>query len=194
MAETKYSNKFKKVLFEKINSLSSTEHEEIYRIISFHGINTSKNKNGVFFNLSSVSDDAITAIETFVNYCLSNKQELDEYDKRLNECKLNNKYTDIMKMNIKLEELSELEQKTKVKDDWSKVKLDNKSSIRFNTLVDKMNEDREKLHMKRLNSKFVNAKKKYSRRVLTDRKFDYENITELTHEQYIIRKPKQDFS
>lgn len=194
MAETKYSNKFKKVLFEKINSLSSTEHEEIYRIITSHDINTSKNKNGVFFNLSSVNEDVIAAIETFVNYCLSNKQELDEYDKRLNECKLNNKYTDIMKMNIKLEDLSELEQKAKVKDDWRKVKLDNKSSLRFNTLVDKMNEDRERLHMKRLNSKFVNAKKKYSRRVLTDRKFDYENITELAHEPYIIGKPQQNFS
>jgi hypothetical protein len=194
MAETQYSNKFKKVLFEKINSLSSTEHEEIYRIITSHDINTSKNKNGVFFNLSSVSDDVIAAIETFVNYCLSNKHELDEYDKRLNECKLNNKYTDIMKMNIKLEDLSELEQKAKVKDDWSKVKLDNRSSLRFNTLVHKMSEDRERLHMKRLNSKFVNAKKKYSRRVLTDRKFDYENITELAHEPYIIGKPQQNFS
>jgi hypothetical protein len=181
-------------LFEKINSLSSTEHEEIYRIITSHDINTSKNKNGVFFNLSSVSDDVIAAIETFVNYCLSNKHELDEYDKRLNECKLNNKYTDIMKMNIKLEDLSELEQKAKVKDDWSKVKLDNRSSLRFNTLVHKMSEDRERLHMKRLNSKFVNAKKKYSRRVLTDRKFDYENITELAHEPYIIGKPQQNFS
>ena len=46
---SKFTNKFKKSLFEKINNLSSTEHEEIYKIITSNSINISKNKNGVFF-------------------------------------------------------------------------------------------------------------------------------------------------
>lgn len=191
--EPRYNNKFRKLLFDKINSLSSTEHEEIYRVISTHSINTSKNKNGVFFNLSGIDDDVIQQIDTFVNYCISNKQELDEYDKRLNECKLNNKYSEIvnMNLNLKLEQLVGVEQKIKPKDDWSKVKLDNKSSTRFNILIDKHNEDRDKLHMKKLNSKFINAKKKYSKRIITDKKFEYENVIELTQDPYLLLGSQQ---
>jgi hypothetical protein len=186
MAEPRYTNKFRKQLFEKINSLSSTEHEEIYRIISSRAVNTSKNKNGVFFNLSGIDDDIIEKIDTFVNYCISNKHELDEYDKKLNECKLNNKYSDIVYMNIRLEELVDSEKKVKPKDDWSKVKLESRSIGRFSILVDKMSEDRDKLHIKKLNSKFINAKKKYSKRIMMDKKFDYENIIELTQEPYLL--------
>jgi hypothetical protein len=186
MAETIYNNKFRKQLFEKINSLSSTEHEEIYRIILSSAVNTSKNKNGVFFNLSGIDEKIIQKIDTFVNYCMSNKQELDEYDKRLNECKLNNKYTDIVNMNIKLEELVDADNKIRPKDDWSKLKLESKSIARFTILTDKMSEDRDKLHIKKLNSKFINAKKKYSKRIVMDKKFDYENIIELTQEPYLL--------
>jgi hypothetical protein len=186
MDEPRYNNKFKKLLFEKINSLTTTEHEEIYRIITSSDVNTSKNKNGIFFNLSSIPDDVIERIDTFVNYCISNKQELDDYDKRLNECKLNNRYSDIVNMNIKLEQLSELEKRSKPKDDWSKVKLDPKSTVKFTVLVDKMQEDRDKLHMKKLNSKFVNAKKKYSKRIVNEKKFDSENVEEMIQETYLL--------
>lgn len=186
MAEPKYNNKFRKLLFDKINSLSSTEHEEIYRIILKNSINTSKNKNGVFFNLSGIDDTVIEKIDTFVNYCISNKHELDEYDKRLNECKLNNKYSEIVNMNLKLEQLVGVEQKNKTKDDWSKVKLDSKSISTFNKLTDKLHENRDKLHMKKLNSKFINAKKRYSKRIVSDKKFEYENVIELTREPYLL--------
>lgn len=183
---SKFTNKFKKSLFEKINNLSSTEHEEIYKIITSNSINISKNKNGVFFNLSSVSDEIVNKISIFVEYCLSNKDELDEYDKKLNECKLNNKYSDIMQMNVKLEQLIDTDKKNKPKDDWSKVKLDSKSISKFHTLVDKLNEDRDKLHIKKLNSKFINAKKKYSKKITSDKKFDCENVIELNKEPYIF--------
>jgi hypothetical protein len=178
-------------LFDKINSLSSTEHEEIYRVIFAHSINTSKNKNGVFFNLSGIDDNVIEEIDTFVNYCISNKQELDEYDKRLNECKLNNKYSEIVNMNLKLDQLVSIEQKVKPKDDWSKVKLDSKSTTKFNMLIDKLHEDRDKLHIKKLNSKFINAKKKYSKRIVSEKKFEYENVIELTQDPYLLFSVQQ---
>ena len=91
-----YSNKYKKLLFEKINSLSSTEHEEVFKIIKSNNINYSKNKNGVFFNISNIHDDIVKHIDEFVLFCVSNKKELDEYDKKLNECKLNNNFQNIM--------------------------------------------------------------------------------------------------
>ena len=89
-------------------------------------------------------------------------------------------------MNIRLEELVDSEKKVKPKDDWSKVKLESRSIGRFSILVDKMSEDRDKLHIKKLNSKFINAKKKYSKRIMMDKKFDYENIIELTQEPYLL--------
>ncbi len=191
MTETRYPNKLRKLLFEKINSLSSTEHEEIYRIIINHSVNTSKNKNGVFFNLSGIDDDVIEQIDTFVNYCISNKHELDEYDKRLNECKLNNNYGDIMNMNIKLEQLADIEKKMKPKDDWSKLKLDAKSTSKLTCLVEKLNDEHDKLHVKKMNSKFINAKKKYSKRIVCDKKFEYENIEEMSKEQYLLFSNQQ---
>ena len=81
-----YNNKFRKMLFEKINTMTKTEHEEIFKIIKEKNkdIPYSKNKNGIFFNLSSIDDNTIHDINNFVNYCISNKQELDDYDKKIN--------------------------------------------------------------------------------------------------------------
>lgn len=183
----KYSNKQKKALFEKINSLSSTEHEEIHRVISAHNVNTSKNKNGVFFNLSSVSDEVIEQIDKFVNYCISNKDKLDEYDKRLNECKINNNFAPIVNMNINLENMVQVESPDEVKDDWSKVKAeDTKSYTRFIQFAEKMHEEKDKLHLRRVNSKFINAKKRFSKRIVCDKKIEFDHIDELAKESYIL--------
>ena len=181
-----YTNNEKKVIFDKINTLSTTEHEEIYRIISEHAVNVSRNKNGVFFNLSSVENDVVAKIDTFVSYCVSNKVQLDEYDKRLNECKMSNKYGKIENMNIRLENLPSSDTITNEKDDWNKVKLENKSVAKLTHLIDRMQEDREKLNVKRVNSKFVNAKKRFSKKVVSDKKFDYEHITELEVQPYVL--------
>lgn len=182
----KYTNKDRRVLFDKINSLTSTEHEEIYRIISDNLINVSRNKNGVFFNLSGIDDEIIAKIDAFVTYCVSNKEHLDAYDKRLNECKMNNKYGNLINMNVKLEDLVQPEQIIDTKDDWSKVKLDTRGAAKISQLLDKMQEDRDKLHLKRVNSKFVNAKKKFSKRIVSEKKFDFEHVVELVQEPYLI--------
>lgn len=181
-----YTNNEKKIIFDKINTLSTTEHEEIYRIICDHSVNVSKNKNGVFFNLSSVENDVVAKIDAFVSYCVSNKVQLDEYDKRLNECKMSNKYGKIENMNIRLENLPSSDTVTNEKDDWNKVKLENKSVAKLTHLIDRMQEDREKLNVKRVNSKFVNAKKRFSKKVVSDKKFDYEHITELEVQPYVL--------
>lgn len=185
MSIIKFNNKFKKALFEKINSLSSTEHEEIYRIINDNNVNISRNRNGIFFNISSVDDDIVDQIATFVDYCISNKDQLDEYDKKLNECKLSNKYGQVIDMNIKLEHLG-VNDKQRKQDDWSKVKIDAKNVNKFITFVEKFNEDRDKLYQKKINSKFINAKKKYSRKITVEKKFEYEHIDELHIESYLL--------
>ena len=175
----------KKHLFDKINSLSSTEHDEIFRIINKHSINISRNKNGVFFNLSSLDDNVLEEIDKFVTYCVNNKQQLDEYDKRLNECKMNNKYGMIVNMNIKLEDMVS-EKNNNTADDWSKVDLDAKNLAKVTNMLQRIVDDREKLHIKKINSKFINAKKRFNKKVVNDKKFDCEQLPELDKDVYLV--------
>jgi hypothetical protein len=175
----------KKHLFDKINSLSSTEHDEIFRIINEHNINVSKNKNGVFFNLSSITENVLQEIDKFVTYCVNNKQQLDEYDKRLNECKMNNKYGMIVNMNIKLEDMISEREKSQA-DDWSKVDLDTKSLLKVTNMLQRIADEREKLHVKRVNSKFINAKKRFNKKASGDKKIDCEHLIELDKDVYLI--------
>ena len=172
-------------MFDKINSLSSTEHDEIYRIINEYSINVSKNKNGVFFNLSGLEDEVLQKIDKFVSYCVGNKKQLDDYDKKLNECKLNNKYGKIVNMNIKLEEMV-AEKETNQKDDWSRVDLDNKSLYKITNMLQRIADDREKLHVKKVNSKFINAKKRFNKKTTSDKKIDYEHVIELEIDAYLL--------
>lgn len=181
----KYTYHTKKHLFDKINSLSSTEHDEIYRIINEHNVNISKNKNGIFFNLSSIDDDVLNQIDKFVTYCVHNKQQLDEYDKRLNECKMNNKYGMIVNMNIKLEDMIGERENNQV-DDWSKLDIDTKSMTKVANMLQRIADERERLHIKKINSKFINAKKRFNKKANSDKKFDYEQITELDKDIYLI--------
>lgn len=181
--QVRYSCLDHKQLFEKINSLSTTEHDEIYRIIVGHNVNVSKNKNGVFFNLSSLNDEILDKINQFVNYCVSNKQHLDEYDKKLNECKFNNKYAKVVNMNIKLENM--VVEKEVAKDDWSKVEVESKVATKITNMIQRFNEDREKLHVKKVNSKFINAKKRFNKKASSDKKIDFE-VVELEPEAYCV--------
>lgn len=180
-----YSYFNKKHLFDKINSLSSTEHDEILRIINDNNVNVSKNKNGVFFNLSSVNENVLQEIDKFVTYCVANKQQLDEYDKRLNECKMNNKYGMIVNMNIKLEDMISEREKC-LTDDWSKVDLDAKSLVKVTNMLQRIADERERLHVKKVNSKFINAKKRFNKKAISDKKFDCEQLTELDKDVYLI--------
>ena len=84
-----YSNRSRKALVEKIKALGQTEHDELLRILKSHDVPYTQNSNGVFINISAVSDAAIGQLDDFVKFCMSNMQELDDYDKRLNECKQN---------------------------------------------------------------------------------------------------------
>lgn len=88
----RYTARQRKQLIQRTQELGPTEHEEIFKILSTSGIGHTRNKNGVFINLSSVPDEVLCLVHKFVDFCIGNKHDLDEYDKRLNECKLNQNY------------------------------------------------------------------------------------------------------
>lgn len=199
MTQSKYTSKQKRQIYEKINTLSSTEHEEIYNIIRrFNNISYSSNKNGVFFNISNLSDDVVQTIERFVDFCISNKKDLDEYDKKLNDCKASNNI-----INVNLGNITEIKpisiNNTTAK--YNAMPINNdilmmsvndyvnepKQTTRFLNFMEKLNAD--KTSKKKMNLKFHNAKKKYSKRIVQESKFEMDILGDLEVDNYLFTKP-----
>ena len=70
----------KEQLFIKnsIKHLSKNEHIEIFKIISSDTDKYSENNNGIFINLSKLSNLTLNKIYNFINYCINNKKILEE--------------------------------------------------------------------------------------------------------------------
>jgi hypothetical protein len=49
-----------------------------------------------------------------------------------------------------------------------------------------MLEEKEKMHNRKMNSKFTNAKKKFSKKIINEKKIDFDQNDELTCDAYII--------
>jgi hypothetical protein len=78
----------KKLVVSQIEALSRTEHGEIFKMLDRGKVPYSQNKNGCFFNISQIDVQLLEEIERFVSYCNSNRSHIDEYNKKLDECKL----------------------------------------------------------------------------------------------------------
>jgi hypothetical protein len=78
-----YTIRERKLLMQKVQDLGETEHEEIFKILKDH-VDFTKNNNGIFVNLTSMPDTLVHRLSTFVTFCVSNKVDLEEYDKKLN--------------------------------------------------------------------------------------------------------------
>ena len=184
----KYTNKFRKNLLEKISGLSTTEHEEVFKIIKNNDIQFTQNKNGIFFNMSVLSDDVISEIDIFVTFCFKNSKELDEYDKKLNECKLSQTINTMIPHSQTTETFVENNHSFKIKDnnEWSFLtSIDEKKMKNITNFIDKMNTDHEKIGKKNVNVKFYNAQKKYMKKHISEKKIcDYSEVFE--KEEYKI--------
>ncbi len=176
----------KKKLYESINSLTSIEHEEILKILQKHNIFYSKNNNGIFFNLSTLQDDIINELDNFISFCLLNKTKLDEYDKKLNQCKIENNFTGLIK-----EEhynLSVMMNKNNIKTINENIIVDDKNMERFLKFVENVNKHKEKISKKNFNMKYNNARKLYSKKYISDslKKFENESYDILDKDSYLI--------
>ena len=186
------TNKHKKQLFAKINSLCKTEHEEIYKIIRKYNhdnqsnpIAFSQNRNGIFFNLSDIEDALYLELDKFVDFCITNKKDLDDYDKKINECKINNNYNSIQN-NSEAKQVDEEQDKP---EDWNAIISDPRSVQRVSSYIERLVNDRDKSSKKKINVKFNNAKKKFSKKIVNEKKIDGDNIQSLNQEHYLISAP-----
>lgn len=65
----------RKKVFENLKVLVKPEQEEIFRIIRKTKENYTENSNGIFFDLSMISDEAFNQIKEYINFCLKTRQD-----------------------------------------------------------------------------------------------------------------------
>jgi hypothetical protein len=146
---------------DRIANLGTTEHLEIYKIIQSMSVSYSENNNGIFFNLTTLPEEVIKQIDDFVNYCYENKTELDEYDQKLNECKYRNNINIINNVAY----TSSINEPIDKKEKWKElIESIDKTHI-VKTFIDKISNNMEKHSSKRGGTKFLIARKKYSKKM-----------------------------
>ena len=62
-------------MFDTIKILDKPEQEEIFRIIRKTKENYTENSNGIFFDLSTISNESFSLIKEYINFCLKTRQE-----------------------------------------------------------------------------------------------------------------------
>jgi len=70
-----YSYEERKNIFEHIKGLVHSEQEEIFRIIRKTKENYTENSNGIFFDLSTISESTFVQINEYLKFCLKTRQE-----------------------------------------------------------------------------------------------------------------------
>ncbi len=73
----------RKKVFDNIKLLSKPEHEEIYRILYRNKEQFTENSNGIFFDLSVLTDEAFLKVKEYLEFCLKNRMEHEERLKEL---------------------------------------------------------------------------------------------------------------
>jgi hypothetical protein len=201
----------RKAVIDKIAHLNENEHQEIYKMIlenmSQTDLGVTKNRNGVFINIKLLPIEVITSIEDFVEFSNSNRHDLDEYDKCINECKLNKDISKILHMNPyclppvqapadshdepevisnSLQDVISRETKTHAKkNEWMDMLKDCKELDRVTHYVDSLENNCAKMNKKKTcNMKYANAKKRYARRIINEKKNELDFFSILESELY----------
>ncbi len=77
-------------LVDNMRRLSSTEHDEVFKLLRQNNIKFTQNSNGVWCDLFSVDAGTIQLMTDLVDFYCCNKVELDEFEQRLAEAKMKN--------------------------------------------------------------------------------------------------------
>jgi hypothetical protein len=80
----------RKKIFDTIHTLVQPEQEEIFRIIHRLKVPYSENSNGIFFDLTSLSDEAFHQIKEYMDFCLTTRREHESRLKELETIRIQN--------------------------------------------------------------------------------------------------------
>lgn len=68
----------RKQLLEDLKILNKGEKEEVFRILKLTESIFSENSNGIFFDVSKLSNDAFEQILKFLQFCKKNREEFQQ--------------------------------------------------------------------------------------------------------------------
>ena len=177
-------SKVKRQLRDRINILSATEHNEIFKIISETGYSFSKNNNGIFYNMSEFDEELVNRIDKFVTYCIENNRELDEYARKISECKMTNNFDNLSAISLNNVINTRLENTC---NDWTTVMAEVKDKEKVMAFVNYLESGiDERIFAKKNHSKYLNAKKRYAKKQTADKKFDLDMQNNLIEEPYLF--------
>ena len=68
-------------ILSAVSNLSTTEIDELFKILHSTKCEYSRNDNGIFINLRWVDESVLRKIEQFMAFCNKNRIELEKYEK-----------------------------------------------------------------------------------------------------------------
>jgi choline kinase len=75
----------RKVLFENLKMLATSEYEEIFRILKRNNESYTENSNGIFFDVMNIKNETYSDMEKFMSFCLKTRQNDIDRQKELEE-------------------------------------------------------------------------------------------------------------
>ena len=67
----------RKQLLEDLKMLNKSEQEEVFRILKLNDGIYSENSNGIFFDLTKLTNDLFEKLLQFVEFCKNNRKEFE---------------------------------------------------------------------------------------------------------------------
>ncbi len=77
---TKEEYQRRKVFLDHLKGLSEPEYIEIVRLLKKHQVPFSENQNGIFFNVTNLSQESFLDLEAFLQFTQRNRQQLADRD------------------------------------------------------------------------------------------------------------------
>ena len=162
--------KERKFIKSSISQLSENEHIEIFKIIRDETDKFTENNNGIFINLSKLSNPTIIKIVDFINYCINNKTLLD-LDKKKRE-------SIIEIVNSKEREInSETEEEDEEEDEINYINTEIMNGIEKDIVSSSLSGDKYKINEKKI--KYTGSRAKIIKKC-KEYKGDDANIIEET--------------
>ena len=75
----------RKLFLDALKKLHASEYSDIVRILKQEDVSYSENTNGIFFDVSKISQKAFNALEKFMHFVNMNRKELADREKIINK-------------------------------------------------------------------------------------------------------------
>lgn len=79
----------RKLFLEELKKLVTVEQEEIFRILKKNNCEFSENTNGVFFDVSKISQETFYQMKAFLTFCQANRKNFEIRDREMEDSRLN---------------------------------------------------------------------------------------------------------